>query len=357
MSEIKVNNIQSLSGTSGPIISGSVEMNSAGAMSLPRGDTAYRGGRGRGVFCGAYNAPSAAGRTTIDYVQISTLGNAVDFGDISKVENGLNSASGSSTRALIWGGYDGASPNASSNTIDYITISSTGNTFRFGGYDNNGVAAYGNGSLSDNIRSVAFGGGSNSDPSTVMQYVSIASLGNSSDFGDVLYRRTYAAGLASPTRGLFAGGFKSPSPGGGTKFIEYITIQSLGNSQDFGSLINDGFGTDSALSSSTRGVMAQQTANTNAGVTNFIEYVTIPSLGDSIDFGDLSVSRGAPGGTSNSIRGVFAGGRTQQTPAISTSNVIDYITIATLGNATDFGDRTVVSSYPAATSDSHGGLS
>ena len=82
MSDIKVNNIQSLSGTNGPEISGTVEMNSTGAMSLPRGDTAYRGGRGRGVFCGAYNAPSAAGRTTIDYVQISTLGNAVDFGDM-----------------------------------------------------------------------------------------------------------------------------------------------------------------------------------------------------------------------------------------------------------------------------------
>ena len=52
MSEIKVNNIQSLSGTNGPVISGTVEMNSAGAMALPRGDTAYRGGRGRGLFMG-----------------------------------------------------------------------------------------------------------------------------------------------------------------------------------------------------------------------------------------------------------------------------------------------------------------
>ena len=353
MSEFRIDQIKSQDASRGPDIAGITTFTGTSGIVMPSGNTSYRGGRGRGVFCGAYNAPSAAGRATIDFVQISTLGNAVDFGNISRIENGLSSSSGSSTRALIWGGYDGGSPFGNSNTIDYITISSTGNSFEFGGYDNNGVAAYGNGSLSDNIRSVAFGGGSNTDPSTVMQYVSIASLGNSSDFGNLTHRRQYAAGMASPTRGLFAGGFKSP---GGTKFIEYITIQSLGNSQDFGSLINDGFGTDSALSSSTRGVMAQQTASTNAGVTNFIEYVTIPSLGDSIDFGDLSVSRGAPGGTSNSIRGVFAGGRTQQTPAILTSNVIDYITIATLGNATDFGDRTVVSSYPAATSDSHGGL-
>ena len=58
MSEIKVNNIQSLSGTNGPEISGTVEMNSTGAMSLPRGDTAYRGGRGRGVFGGGYGQSS-----------------------------------------------------------------------------------------------------------------------------------------------------------------------------------------------------------------------------------------------------------------------------------------------------------
>ena len=49
MSEIKVNNIQGLEGTHGPVVSGITTMASSGAMSLPRGDTAYRGGRGRGV--------------------------------------------------------------------------------------------------------------------------------------------------------------------------------------------------------------------------------------------------------------------------------------------------------------------
>ena len=47
MSEIKVNSIRSLNGANGPEISGTVEMNSTGAMALPRGNTAYRGGRGR----------------------------------------------------------------------------------------------------------------------------------------------------------------------------------------------------------------------------------------------------------------------------------------------------------------------
>ena len=36
----------------GPVVSGITTMASSGAMSLPRGDTAYRGGRGRGIFGG-----------------------------------------------------------------------------------------------------------------------------------------------------------------------------------------------------------------------------------------------------------------------------------------------------------------
>ena len=54
MSEIKVNNIQSSSGANGPVVSGITTMASFGAMLLPRGDTAYRGGRGRGMWGGGF---------------------------------------------------------------------------------------------------------------------------------------------------------------------------------------------------------------------------------------------------------------------------------------------------------------
>ena len=80
MSEIKVNNIQGLEGTHGPVVSGITTMASSGAMSLPRGDTAYRGGRGRGMWGGGFG-PSQF--NTIDYVTIATTGDATDFGDIS----------------------------------------------------------------------------------------------------------------------------------------------------------------------------------------------------------------------------------------------------------------------------------
>ena len=80
MSEIKVNNIQSSSGANGPVVSGITTMASFGAMLLPRGDTAYRGGRGRGMWGGGFG-PSQF--NTIDFVTIATTGNPTDFGDIS----------------------------------------------------------------------------------------------------------------------------------------------------------------------------------------------------------------------------------------------------------------------------------
>ena len=81
MSEIKVNSISSLSGANGPVISGITTMVSTGAMSLPRGDTAYRGGRGRGVFGGGY---SPGFTNVMQYITIATTGNAADFGDLTQ---------------------------------------------------------------------------------------------------------------------------------------------------------------------------------------------------------------------------------------------------------------------------------
>ena len=56
---------------------------------------------------------------------------------------------------------------------------------------------------------------------------------------------------------------------------------------------------------------------------------------------------------SNSTRGVFAGG--YQPTQI---NAIDFVNIATTGNANDFGDLSLgVNFVTQATSDCHGGLS
>ena len=69
---------------------------------------------------------------------------------------------------------------------------------------------------------------------------------------------------------------------------------------------------------------------------NIMDYVTIATLGNASDFGDLTQARNMGGASSSTTRGCFAGGYSGS----SNYNIIDYITIATLGNASDFGDLT-----------------
>ena len=86
-------------------------------------------------------------------------------------------------------------------------------------------------------------------------------------------------------------------------------------------------------------------------VQNQIDYITIATLGNAIDFGDLTQARENLSGCSSSIRGCFGGG---QTP--TNLNTIDYVTIMSIGNAIDFGDMTMLSNHLAACSNAHGGL-
>jgi hypothetical protein len=89
----------------------------------------------------------------------------------------------------------------------------------------------------------------------------------------------------------------------------------------------------SASPAAARGVFAGGYAS---GPSNVMDYIQIATDGNATDFGDLTHSYGFfPAGTSSSTRGIFSGGKDG---GATYSNVIQYITIATTGNATDFGD-------------------
>ena len=81
--------------------------------------------------------------------------------------------------------------------------------------------------------------------------------------------------------------------------------------------------------------------------------MTIASTGNATDFGNLVAGKGTSAPASNSIRGVLGGGLYY--PA--RTNFIDYITIATTGNAADFGDMSQARDGAMGLSDSHGGIS
>jgi hypothetical protein len=133
--------------------------------------------------------------------------------------------------------------------------------------------------------------------------------------------------------GVFAGG--ATTGGGGTNVIDYITIQSTGNATDFGDLTNTRAASCGA-SSQTRLVSCSGDVGAPSYTqTNVLDYVTIASAGNAIDFGDdFSASAGTSGSASNNTRGLFAGG---YAPSRNT-NTIRFITIASIGNTTDFGD-------------------
>ena len=130
--------------------------------------------------------------------------------------------------------------------------------------------------------------------------------------------------------------------------IDYVTIASTGNATDFGDLT----GSDSlaGCSNSTRGLFAGgDTVGGGGGETALIEYITIATTGNAATFGDLTAVRINMGACSSSVRAVFAGGN-------SYLNTIEYVVFSTLGDATDYGDLTVPRSHLAGLSNCHGGL-
>ena len=273
----------------------------------------------------------------IDTIDIKTLGNATDFGDLTGASYDAAACS-SSTRGVFAGGYDASE--SVQNVMEYITFASSGNASDFGDLTQNTYEFAG---CSSSTRGVFHGGYRIS-----YDYITIATTGNAADFGDGNVNRGGNAACSSPTRGVFAGGYESGV--GQTNIIDYITIASAGDATDFGDLSETRDGVAGA-SSSTRGlfIAGRNTGNTR---TTTIDYVTIASTGNATDFGDRTIGNWFNGAASNNTRAVAAGGATTS----SRTNIIDYVTIASTGNATDFGDLTLATSFAAGCSDSHGGL-
>ena len=374
MSEIRVNRLSNELNTGGPTLSGITTFSGQQYFVPPSGSTAERpsdcppgsirfntdsahleyfdglqwlefeatseelgGGTGsntglgtRAIWGGGSSTPTTG--DIIDYVTITTLGNAQDFGNLTAARQASQSACSSRERCLWGGGYGGS---GRINTIDYVTIASTGNAQNFADLLAARTSTSGGGNQTRGI----FAGG-NESPGNVntIEYVTISSIGvNAQDSGDLTASQSECASAGSPVRGL---------TGRSSLNIDYITFSTLGNAQDFGTISNSNV--CGAVSSATRAVFAGEY------IGNKIHFVTIASLGNSQDFGDLTVSRFRTVGASSPTRGVFGGGSAP--PSFGSTNLIDYITIATTGDALDFGDLTRSAGLMGAGSNGHGGL-
>ena len=308
---------------------------------------------GRAIIAGAGGAGTQI--SDIGSIQIMSQGNEVSFGDLTQAR-GYSPTGASSTRGIIFGGSiypGGATP--FSNVIDYVTIQSRGNGIDFG--DLLSTNTTGAGGCSSSTRALT---ASRYPHQNVIEYVQINTLGNSIDFGDrTVAVAGYPCAVASPTRGVWGGGYLDASPlnSATVSTIDFVTISSLGNAVKFGDLTKKR-GAIAGCSSPVRGLYAGGNDwNPNAGaMVNTIEYITIASEGNASDFGTLTIGRGFWMGTSTSTRGVFAGGRFNAHPVSDLNNIIDFVTIASTGSAQDFGDLIEPKKELGMTSDSHGGL-
>ena len=343
MANLKVNTVSGI-GTEGPVLNGGLKFRSLNYMTLPKGDTAQRG-RGRAVsFAGYLSSPGATVEEII-YFDIATSGTSIRFGDLGITQGATGAATASGSRAVYGGGW--TSPGVD---ISYITIATEGNSIDFGANRTAGKGSYAPG-LSNSTRGIFISAQEHPSYLATTDFVTIASTGTCTAFGDVTDNRYSGAASASPTRGIYAGGVQgATSPG--TNFISYCTIATTGSWADFGDLSNGsgGYRYTNGSSSNTRSIVY---GGNFPGDGAEIDYITIGTLGNSVDFGDAIKSGTHRGGFSNSVRGGAIGG---YYPAAD-FNTIEYVNIATTGNGIDWGDLTQTRSYnQGTTSDSHGGL-
>ena len=392
MSEVRVNNLSNENNTGGPTISGITTYSGRHFFVPPQGDTASRpsdcepgslrfntdsahleyfrgntigwteieaeltaplgGGTGsnagvgiRGFICGGqvYNPNTYI--NNIDFLTISTFGNTQDFGDMDVNRRSRQSIC-NYTRLVIAGGFNGG---GYMDEISFVNIHSTGNASDFGDLTGN---KFGGGTVNNKTRGI-IGSGQNSDGSpyytNVIEYVTIAQTGNSVDFGDGGGSNGRPCkGCSSSTRGLFGADGFSPAD------VIFVTMSTLGNASDFGNVEGHKAGGGGA-SSATRCIWSGDYFG------NSISFMTMATLGNSINFGDLDVSRDDPAAMSSPTRGVIAGGRT--IPSYRIVSSMSAIEIATTGNAVDFGDITYLgdgtdnNENSGGNANGHGGLS
>ena len=293
-----------------------------------------RTGGTRGVFMGGHNEPDPSSvYSTIDYITLSSTGNALAFGDLISSEQ-EGSAFSSSTRGFYFGG------DPAETVIETIVFASAGSqtATSFGNLTANSKTGIG---LADSTRGVAYL--NNGD---TINYVTMASTGTAQDFGNASFSGgANGMGCASPTRGIIGGVYVS----GYVNTLEYLTISTTGNTADFGDLTSTRYG-GAGASNAVRGVF--MSGYNPGGVTSIIDFINIASLGDAVDFGDVVSPVYLTAGCSSSTRMVMGGGL--EPPNII--NEIQYITIPSTSNAQDFGDLSQKRRHLESCSNGHGGL-
>ena len=269
-------------------------------------------GGARGLFGGGYEG-GVGGSNAVEYLVIANNGNASDFGDLVRThETGACGTNGS--RVLFAGGGTGAL-NGGLNTIQYFTAANTGNSTDFGDLVRGGFMLGSN--CGDGTRAVFMGvsnyGGATEPSTDEIQYVTVATTGKSTDFGDC---------VSAGSRVSTGNGYRGVGIAG-TGAIEFITVATTGDSTDFGDLVNERVNFQTSSDGNRAVVAGGASANEDS-----IDFFVIATLGDSTDFGDLSSDTSKPSCSSNGTNMMFN----------RQNGAYDQIVVQTTGNATSRGN-------------------
>ena len=224
-------------------------------------------------------------------------------------------------------------------------MSSSGDAVDFGDLTSNRRGS-GIGPSSNAIRGIFAGGVTPANQGTI-DFVTIASAGDASNFGDLNSTPISSMAMASTTRGIIGGGYPTPA---NTNIIDFITIASTGDAQDFGDLPSTAFGCGNGYGNSIRGEFSGGNPSTPATARQSFIFAT---KGNASKFGDLLVTRDNHMSASSPTRCIIAGGTVSGSP----SNQIEYVNPTTSGSAVD--TNTSFANAPsgaAGLSNAHGGL-
>ena len=248
----------------------------------------------RGLWGGAISD----NQDVIEYITMASAGNAIDFGNLTEGRDSGCSTS-SSTRGLWAGGIDRVPSTAGSNVIDYVEIQTLGNAIDFG--DCVYKSPEQNGVVSSGIRGFFQGGGYPS-PSNAINMITIASKGDALDFGDLTFAAAYKGGFSSQVRAVIGGGM-AVYPATTTDQQDTYIMASTGTVTNFGNLA---VGRHSPMGASThvRGIYAGGSAPTDSSALAVVDSLIIASDGTAEDYAELSTPLTFGGGVSDSHGGL-----------------------------------------------------
>ena len=265
-------------------------------------------------------------------IDITTNGNATYWGDLTV--HGQYTGAASDATIGVWAG------NSLQGPMSYMTFATQGNSVSFGDGASYGNVGPGHQMQSNGTYGMIMGGyQSNATPQdgipqgfveVIQRFTFAQTSTRPTDHGNLRLGATFygGGGVASSTKSFIYGG--STNTVSYVTDIDWVSFATPGDSTQFGDMSTGG-SWGAGGSDQTRGFF---TLSYTGGHNDTIEYITLDTPGNSVDFGNLQNTKRAVGATNNSTRGIFWGG---YNTGPTYYNNIDVITIQTPGNASNFG--------------------